>query len=108
MFQELYEELSKIEWKFHLLQNMENGVILLTPVSLDPNGIQEVMLIKEVADRYRFHTLWDGEKITIVEEQQGAQDVFEPSISAVLAVLRRRLMAYSRLSAPLLSPHASV
>lgn len=73
MFGELYDELSKMQWKYHLLQSPEEGHISLTAVSMDPNGIQEVMMIKEVADKYRFHTTWDGSNIKIIEAQKGSK-----------------------------------
>jgi len=68
MFRELYEELAGNEWRFHRLHALEENAIALSGISLDPLGVAEVMQIKEIADRYRLHTVWDGENIRIIAE----------------------------------------
>ena len=65
MFKKLYDELSKTEWKYHILQNFNESAIEFKGISLDPNGVSEVMRIKEVVDNFFFHTRWDGENILI-------------------------------------------
>ena len=65
MCRNLYNELSIMNLKYHELCALEGDKIFLTAKSLIPEGIEEAMLIKNTADRYRLCTMWDGENIEI-------------------------------------------
>lgn len=65
MFKKLHDELSKIDWKYHVLQKLEGEFIELKALSLDPEGVLEVMRVKEIADQLKFQTNWDGQNIRI-------------------------------------------
>ena len=69
MFQKLYYELSEMGWKYHMLENVDDDGIRFRAISLEPNGVNEVIRIKEIADRFRFHMKWDGENIRIVRTE---------------------------------------
>ena len=69
MLQMLFEELRKIDLKYHIFDRCEPHVITLHATSLDPNGVDEVMRIKAIADRFHAHTVWDGENIEIVRDE---------------------------------------
>lgn len=69
MFKTLHEELSKIAWKYHKLEPVEGEHLVLKALSLDPNGVDEVMRIKEIADRFFFQMYWDGENIMIARSK---------------------------------------
>lgn len=66
MFYKLHDELAKTEWKYHKLENVEGEGIVFKAISMDPDGVNEVMRIKAIADRYLYHLKWDGENIEIV------------------------------------------
>ncbi|MEJ2467694.1 MAG: hypothetical protein P8Y65_07930 [Campylobacterales bacterium] len=66
MFKKLHAELSKIDWKYHALKKLEGDFIELKALSLDPEGVLEVMRVKEIADQLLFHTNWDGHDIKIM------------------------------------------
>ena len=69
MLHKLYNELSRVVWKYHRLEMKEGDEITLKAISLDPDGISEVMRIKEIVDRYFLYMNWDGEDIRIVRLQ---------------------------------------
>ncbi|MDX1295314.1 MAG: hypothetical protein R3302_03550 [Sulfurimonadaceae bacterium] len=70
MFQNLYNELSRLELKYHQLGKRIDEKIVLRATSLDPRGIDEVMMIKGMADRVNLYTNWDGQNVTIVKEPE--------------------------------------
>ena len=59
-------ELERLTFQYHEMGSIENDKIILKGISLDPNGIEEAMKIKEMADKYNLHTLWDGQDIEIL------------------------------------------
>ena len=61
----LYNELSKLELKYHELGAITNGTIVLVAKSLAGEGVLEVMSIKELADKFSLITKWDGKNIEI-------------------------------------------
>lgn len=65
MFKKLYRELSIKGWKYHVLEQYKDTSIVLKGISMDPNGVHEVMQIKEIADNFYFQTRWDGENVQI-------------------------------------------
>ncbi|HBM34865.1 MAG TPA: hypothetical protein DDZ71_01005 [Sulfuricurvum sp.] len=62
----LYNELSRMELKYHELLELEGHKIFLAATALIPEGIEEAMHIKRLADEYRLCTVWDGENIEIL------------------------------------------
>lgn len=68
MFHNLYNELSGMELKYHKLGKQSDEKIVVRGISLDPRGVDEVMMIKSMADRVNLFTKWDGQNITIVKE----------------------------------------
>ncbi|MGD9969025.1 MAG: hypothetical protein AB7S65_01090 [Sulfuricurvum sp.] len=62
---DLYRELLGMELQFHRVMAPKKNKIFLDGIDLDPRGIDEVMKIKALADRYRFDTVWDGTNIEI-------------------------------------------
>jgi hypothetical protein len=70
MIQELYAKLSTINWHYHALQEPTSGTIVLKAISMDPQGVLEVMRIRELADEFRLHTKWDGQDIQIGRKEE--------------------------------------
>ncbi|MHC3995449.1 hypothetical protein ACXWTF_11525 [Thiomicrolovo sp. ZZH C-3] len=70
MIQELYQKLSAIEWNYHVLQAPDRGVIILKAISMDPQGVLEVMRIREIAEEFRLYTKWDGQDIMIGRREE--------------------------------------
>jgi len=66
MLEKLYDALSKIDWKYHVLDKPDGDKIMMKGISMDPQGIIEVMHIKELADEYRFNAKWDGQNVRIM------------------------------------------
>ena len=66
MFKKLYRELSGKGWKYHVLEQYKDNQIVLRGISMDPDGVHEVMKVKEIADHFFFHTRWDGQNIQIL------------------------------------------
>jgi hypothetical protein len=54
-----------MDLKYHELSELEGQKIYLSATSLVPEGIEEAMRIKTLADGYRLCTAWDGENIEI-------------------------------------------
>ena len=63
----IIDEFQRFAFQYHEMGYVEHDKIVLRAISLDPSGIDEAMKIKEIADRYRLHTLWDGENIEILK-----------------------------------------
>jgi hypothetical protein len=59
--------LADLELKYHELGEISDGTILLVAKSLDPEGVMEVMRIKELADSFSLTTKWDGQNIQIAK-----------------------------------------
>ncbi len=66
MLQNLYNELARINFKHHRLSPYREDMIYIAASSLAPEGIEEVMRIKEIADRHKHDACWDGKDIKIV------------------------------------------
>ena len=66
----LHNALSSLNLEYHILGEIDDGVILLTAKSLDPNGISEVILINEIATQYNLITKWDGQNIRIAKQSR--------------------------------------
>ena len=67
MINSLHNKLRDLELKYHELGETSDGTILLTAKSLDPEGVMEVMRIKELADSFNLTTKWDGQNIQIAK-----------------------------------------
>ncbi|WP_345969351.1 MULTISPECIES: hypothetical protein [Sulfurimonas] len=70
MIQELYNKLSAMDWTYHALQKPESGVITMRATSMDPQGVLEVMRIREIAEEFRLYTKWDGQDIVIGRKEE--------------------------------------
>jgi len=70
MLKNLYNELSRMDLKYHELLEIEGHKIFLAATTLLPEGIEEAMLIKSLADKYRLCTVWDGKNIEIIRCSQ--------------------------------------
>jgi len=66
MIRNLYNELSRMNLQYHELADMDENKIFLTATALIPEGIEEAIQIKRIAERYQFCALWDGENIEIL------------------------------------------
>lgn len=66
MLKNLYNELSRMNLKYHELLSVEGHKIFIIATTLLPEGIEEAMRIKTLADTYRLCTVWDGENIEII------------------------------------------
>lgn len=64
----LHNALSGLNLEYHTLGDIQDGVILLTAISLDPKGISEVILINEMATQFNLVTKWDGHNIRIAKQ----------------------------------------
>jgi hypothetical protein len=64
--QQLINELKRLTFHYHEMASVESDKVLFKAVSMDPRGIDEVMKIKEIVDRHRLHTVWDGQNIEIL------------------------------------------
>jgi len=65
MLKTLHKMLDEIGLKYHKLEGVENGMIVLVAKSLAAEGIAEVMRIKELADKFDLTAKWDGKNIEI-------------------------------------------
>jgi hypothetical protein len=65
MINGFYNKLLSIELEFHEIASSDSESIVLHAKSLDAEGIFEVMRIKELADKFRLQTKWDGQDIEI-------------------------------------------
>ncbi len=70
MIRSLHNALSGLNLEYHILGEIEEGVILLTAKSLDAKGITEVILINELATQFNFITKWDGHNIQIARQSR--------------------------------------
>lgn len=61
----LYQALANFELKFHELMPLDDNTVTLLGKSLAPEGIDEVMKVKDIADRLNLVTSWDGQHIEI-------------------------------------------
>lgn len=61
----LYSELSKVNMQYHTLAPLGKGCIKVMAKVMDPEGIVEVMRIKELADKYKLMARWDGKDVLI-------------------------------------------
>lgn len=66
MLKNLYNELTRMDLKHHKPVEMDANKIFLVATALIPEGIEEAMQIKTLADRYKLCTVWDGENIEII------------------------------------------
>ena len=64
-FTRLYEELKTLNLQHHVLEDISKEAVMLVAKSLDPEGVDEVMRIKKIADKYGLVTVWDGKNIEI-------------------------------------------
>lgn len=69
MLKMAHDEILKTELKYHILDSFTPLAITLHATSLDPHGVDEVMRIKAIADRFHVHMIWDGENIEIVRDE---------------------------------------
>lgn len=69
MLQRLYNELLEFDLKHHELGELTDEMIYIAAKSLDPEGINEVMHIKKIADRSYLGMKWDGQNIEIVKNK---------------------------------------
>jgi len=70
MLTQLYDELSAIDWQYHALEAPAMaGAIVLKAVSMDPQGVLEVMRIREIAEEHHMHAKWDGRDIMIAQRE---------------------------------------
>lgn len=65
MLKNLYDELSKMDLTYHALCELEENKIFLTAKTLVPEGVEEAIRIKRLADIYRLCAIWDGQDIEI-------------------------------------------
>jgi len=65
MIKHLYDQLSKMGLKYHELHAPSEGKLFLKGISLLPEGIEEAIRIKSMADQYKLDAIWDGENIEI-------------------------------------------
>lgn len=65
MLRNLYNELSKMDLRYHALGELREDRIFLSATAIIPEGVDEVIRIKNLADTYNFCTLWDGHNIEI-------------------------------------------
>lgn len=65
MLHNFYNRLSKISLKYHQLTPFEDHRVLVRAKSLSPYGVDEVMRIKQLADKFDLHTYWDGRDIKV-------------------------------------------
>ncbi|UFS61710.1 hypothetical protein LOH54_08540 [Sulfurimonas sp. HSL-3221] len=59
-----------MDWNYHVLQKPESGVITMRATSMDPQGVLEVMRIREIAEEFRLYTKWDGQDIVIGRKEE--------------------------------------
>lgn len=65
MIDNLHNELINFKLQYHELEPSNCKTIALHAKSLDAEGINEVMRIKEMADKFNLTTRWDGQNIEI-------------------------------------------
>jgi hypothetical protein len=65
MIKSFYQKLLSLELEFHEIAAANGSSVVLHAKSLDADGILEVMRIKELADKFRLQTKWDGQDIEI-------------------------------------------
>lgn len=70
MLRNLYGVLLRMDLEHHKLYGLQEELIYLTATSLDPEGIDEAIRIKQLADSFSMHTIWDGENIQIRRNNQ--------------------------------------
>jgi len=69
MLTQLYNELSAIDWQYHALEAPVSSAIVLKAISMDPQGVLEVMRIREIAEEHQMHAKWDGRDILIAHRE---------------------------------------
>lgn len=65
MTHRLYCELETHEFLYHELEAFNGDIIILSPTSIEAESVDEIMRIKEIADKHHHITSWDGENIEI-------------------------------------------
>ena len=66
----LYNQLVNFKLQYHELRPLADDTILLLAKTLEPEGIDEVMEIKKLADGYNLITTWDGKHIEIAYKEK--------------------------------------
>lgn len=70
MITSLHNALSGLNLEYHILGEIQDGIIVITAKSLDAEGISEVILINELATQFNFITKWDGHNIQIARQSR--------------------------------------
>jgi hypothetical protein len=65
MIKSFYQKLLNLELEFHEIAAVNGSSIVLHAKTLDADGVFEVMRIKELADKFRLQTKWNGQDIEI-------------------------------------------
>lgn len=66
MLQHMYKELHRTDLKYHKLAGCTDRQIILKATSPKTKRVEEVMRVKELADRHSLFTKWDGTDIMIL------------------------------------------